>query len=292
MELGIILLSMEEHDDALKVFQRALKLRREEAEDMYGDDDLDECNLKIAKVLNNVGCVNFEKGEMRAAREAFDEAIALQTAVFKNFVTMVCGVDSSSPGILTMASTMCNKGYVEIHVDNFDSAAKIFTDSLKIQKSILGRGNKLVQSSLDNLGYAYAMMNQWDKALECYNEIWSCLSTNNNDVTEEKVEMLRKKIICHVQLSQFSQALELIRILEEMQDEICDDPKELEITHRLMGDVNYEILRLPSLSDATNRALGCAVCMGPSEEGVNLDNWIIEKPENTSKMSGHRVTHA
>jgi len=291
VELGIILLSMEEHDDALKVFQRALKLRREEAEDMYGDDDLDECNLKIAKVLNNIGCVNFEKGEMRPARDAFDEAIALQTGVFKNFVTMVCGVDSSSPGILTMASTMCNKGYVEVHLDHFDSAAKIFTDSLKIQKSILGRGNKLVQSSLDNLGYAYAMKNQWDKALECYNEIWSCLSTTN-DVTEEKVDMLRKKIICHVQLGHFQQSLDLLRVLQEMQDETSEDPRDMEITHRLMGDVNYEILRLPSLSDATNRALGCAVCMGPAEEGVNLDNWIIEKPENTSKMSGHRVTHA
>jgi hypothetical protein len=32
--------------------------------------------------------------------------------------------------------------------------------------------------------------------------------------------------------------------------------------------------------------------MGPAEEGVNMDGWIIEKPENTSKMSGHRVTHA
>jgi len=291
VELGIILLSMEEHDDALKVFQRALKLRREEAEDMYGDDDLDECNLKIAKVLNNIGCVNFERGEMKPAKEAFDEAIALQTAVFKNFVTLVCGVDSSSPGILTMASTMCNKGYVEVHLDHFDDAIKIFTDSLKIQKSILGRGNKLVQSSLDNLGYSYAMLNQWDKALEAYDEIWSCLSSTD-EATEEKVEMLRKKIICHIHLSQFPVALELLRHLEEMQDELNEEPQEIALTRRLMGDVNYEILKLPSLSDATNRALGCAVCMGPEEEGVNMDGWVIEKPENTSKMSGHRVTHA
>ena len=291
MELGIILLSMEEHEDALKVFQRALKLRREEREDIYGEDDMDECNLKIAKVLNNIGCVNFEKGDMEAAGRSFDEAIALQDGVFKNFVTMVCGVDSNSPGILTMASTMCNKGYVEIHLGNFTSAVTIFNDSLQIQKSILGSGNKLVQSSLDNVGYAYAMINQFPKALEAYNEIWSHLSITH-EVTEEKVEMLRKKIICHIQLKQFQAALDHLRILEELQDEIGESGDEMDRTHRLMGEVNYEILRLPSLSDATNRALGCAVCIGPEEEGVNLDSWIIEKPDNTSKMSGHRVTHA
>jgi tetratricopeptide (TPR) repeat protein len=291
VELGIILLSMEEHDDALKVFQRALKLRKEEMEDLYGDDDLDECNLKIAKVLNNIGCVNFEKGSMAEATQAFDEAIALQTSVFKNFVTMMCGHDSTSPGILTMASTMCNKGYVEIEVDNFESATKIFSESLTIQKSILGPCNKLVQSSLDNLGYAWVMQGQYDKALSAYTEVWTSLETTN-EVSEDKVDILRKKIICHVQLGQHPIALELLQTLETMQEEITKDPKELEQTLQLMGEVNYEILRLPSLSDATNRALGCALCMGPAEEGVNMDSWTVEKPENTSKMSGHRVTHA
>ena len=291
VELGIILLSMEEHDDALKVFQRALKLRREEREEAYGDDDRDECNLKIAKVLNNVGCVNFERAAFPEAKQAFEEAIALQTSVFKNFVTFVCGVDSSSPGILTMASTMCNKGYVEIELDHFDQAIKILSDSLNIQRSILGAGNKLVQSSLDNLGYAYAMLNKYDKALGAYNEIWAAMSKGDMPL-EEKIDILRKKIICHVRLDQFSPALELLHILEDMQEEVGESPAEIEATVKLMGEVNYEILRLPSLADATNRALGCTLCMGPAEEGVNLDNWLILKPENTSKMSGHRVTHA
>ena len=67
VELGIILLSMDEHDDALKVFDRALKLRREEKDDVFAEEDVDECKLKIAKVLNNIGCVNFEKGDLQAA---------------------------------------------------------------------------------------------------------------------------------------------------------------------------------------------------------------------------------
>jgi tetratricopeptide (TPR) repeat protein len=280
---------MEEHDDALKVFQRALKLRREERDEAFGDDDRDECNLKIAKVLNNIGCVNFERQAYAPAKQAFEEAIGLQTAVFKNLVTYMCGVDSSSPGILTMASTMCNKGYVEIELDHFDAAIKILSDSLKIQKTILGAANKLVQSSLDNLGYAFAMQNQYDKALSAYDEIWTAVSTSDCTL-EEKIDFLRKKIICHVQLRQLSADLEFLHLLEALQDAIDEDRIVMQSTIQLMGDVNYEILRLPSLSDAAN--LGCALCMGPSKEGINLDDWTIHKPENTSKMSGHRVTHA
>jgi tetratricopeptide (TPR) repeat protein len=113
VELGIILLSMDEHDDALKVFDRALKLRKDESEETYGSDT-SESNLKIAKVLNNIGCVNFEKGEFALAKASFDEAIQLQRNVFRSWLPLVCGQDGNSPGILTMASTMCNKAYVEI----------------------------------------------------------------------------------------------------------------------------------------------------------------------------------
>jgi tetratricopeptide (TPR) repeat protein len=282
---------MEEHEDSLKVLQRALKLRREEGEGTYGDDDKEECNLKIAKVLNNIGCVNFERGAYNEATAAYDEAISLQAPVFQTFVTFMCGVDGTTPGILTMASTMCNKGYVEIELDNFEKAINILSDSLKIQRSILGAGNKLVQSSLENLGYAYAMLNKYDKALGAFDEIWEALR-NSECSTEDEIDMLKNKITCHVHLEQFAVALENLYHLEEMQEDIKEDKAALQATRRLMGEVNYEMLRLPSLADVTNRALGCNMCMGPLEEGINMDNWFIRKPENTSKMSGHRITHA
>jgi tetratricopeptide (TPR) repeat protein len=291
VELGIILLSMDEHEDALKVFERALKLRREEREEAFGDEDIDESKLKIAKVLNNIGCVNFEKGNMFAAEAAFDEAVSLQRSVFKNWFTLVCGVDANSPGILTMASTMCNKAYVEIERDNFDSAIGLFQESLKIQRNVLGDDNKLVQSSLDNLGYAYAMLGKYEKALAVFTEVWNAVK-DSHDFPEEKAAAVRKVAICHLHLQQYEQAFPLIELLEDLQHEISVKPAEYDRTRKLLGEVNYQILKLPSLSNATNRALGCAVCMGGEEEDVNLDAWIIEKPENTSKMSGHRVTHA
>jgi tetratricopeptide (TPR) repeat protein len=291
VELGIILLSMDEHDDALKVFDRALKLRREEKDDVFAEEDVDECKLKIAKVLNNIGCVNFEKGDLQAAEFAFNEAIVLQRSVFKNWFAIVCGVDANSPGILTMASTMCNKAYVEIERDHFLPAIDLFNESLKIQRSVLGDDNKLVQSSLDNLGYAHAMLGKYEKALIVFTEVWNAMK-DSNDFPEEKAIAVRKVIICLARLEQWSKVFPLLETYEDLQHEINAAPEDLRITRQLMGEVNYQLLKLPSLSDATNRALGCAVCMGDPEEDVKLEHWIIEKPENTSKMSGHRVTHA
>jgi tetratricopeptide (TPR) repeat protein len=283
---------MDEHDDALKVFQRALKLRQDELDDMFIGDDVDESNLKVAKVLNNIGCVHFEKGELEQASIAFDSAIAKQRSVFRNWYTFVCGIDMKSPGVLTMASTMCNKGYVIVEQAKYIEAIQIFEESLKIQKSILGAENKLVQSSLENIAYSQAMLGKFDKALKIYEEIWAAQSLSN-DRPQEKAETLRKMVICHARMENWVKAFEKLELLDDIYRDIYEaDSREVRETQKLMGELNYQILKLPSLTEATNNALGCAVCSLPMEEGVKLDAWVVEKPENTSKMSGHRITHA
>lgn len=293
VELGIILLSMEEHADSLKVFERALKLRRTEHEEMYSQEDIDDSNLKIAKVLNNMGCVNFEQQHLKAAKKDFEDATTLQKNVFRSVFNFSVGYDTSSPGILTMASTMCNMGYVAIEQGNFNEAIQIFKTSLQIQKAVLGQGNKLVQSSLDNLGYAYTMTNMYEKALKIYEEIWET-QKKSTDSREEKIGTLKKLVICCVRQELYEKAFTYLEFLEDAQIAMVTDEnsRDLLLTRKIMGEVNYQILKLPSLSDQTNRAVGFALCIGETEEDVDLEEWIIPKPENTSKMSGHRVTHA
>ena len=292
VELGIILLSMEEHADSLKVFERALKLRRTEHKDMYTQEDLDDSNLKIAKVLNNMGCVNFEQQHLKSAKRDFEDAITLQKNVFRSVFNFSVGYDTSSPGILTMAYTMCNMGYVAIEQGDFHEAVQIFKTSLQIQKAVLGQGNKLVQSSLDNLGYAYSMMSTYEKALKVYKEIWET-QKKSSDSREEKISTLKKMTTCCVRMEMFDTAFSYLELLEDAQVAQADEnSRDLYLTQKMMGEVNYQILKLPSLSDQTNRAVGFALCIGETEEDVDLEEWVIRKPENTSKMSGHRVTHA
>lgn len=292
VELGIILLSMEEHDDALEVFERALKLRREQKDEAFMQGDADECNLKIAKVLNNIGCVNYEKGAYEAAKRSFQDAIDLQMSVFHSWFNLMCGADTtSSPGILTMASTMCNKGYVEIEQENYKDACKTFMESLEIQRKILGLSNKLVQSSLENLGYAHLMLNQKERALKAYYEIWDAQQSTNEDA-HDKCSTLKKLIYVHCIMEQWQKALELLQTLDDLQlNTLTNDSDELDKTRKLIGEVNYQTLKLPSIAEISQKTFGCA-CLGTLEEEVHLDDWIIQKPMNTSKMSGHRVTHA
>eukprot|EP00527_Entomoneis_sp_CCMP2396_P003941 CAMPEP_0198147648 /NCGR_PEP_ID=MMETSP1443-20131203/36919_1 /TAXON_ID=186043 /ORGANISM="Entomoneis sp., Strain CCMP2396" /LENGTH=450 /DNA_ID=CAMNT_0043812061 /DNA_START=64 /DNA_END=1416 /DNA_ORIENTATION=+ len=291
VELGIILLSMEEHADSLKVFERALKLRKGEHEEMYSPEDIDDSNLKIAKVINNMGCVNFEQNNLRDAKKNFEDATTLQKGVFRSVFNFSIGYDTSSPGILTMASTMCNMGYVAIEQGDFADAIKIFKTSLQIQQAVLGPGNKLVQSSLDNLGYSMTMMNQYDKAVVVFQEIWDTQKMSS-DTTEEKIATLKKLVICCARIEAYEQCFKYLELLEDAQTALEVDSRDAYLTRKLMGEVNYQILKLPSLSDQTNRVVGFALCMGETEEDVDLEEWVIFKPENTSKMSGHRVTHA
>ena len=291
VELGIILLSMEEHTDSLKVFDRALRLRRAEHSELLAQEDIDVNNLKIAKVLNNMGCVNYERQFLDEAKKSFEEAVGLQKKVFRNMFNLSVGYDTSSPGILTMASTMCNLGYVAIEQGDFSGAVKTLLTSLKIQKAVLGQSNKLVQSTLDNLGYASAMQNNYEGALAYYNEIWST-QKDSSETNEEKCNTLRKVVTSCARIEDFDKCFSFLENLEDLQAEIDPDSRDVVLTRKLMGEVNYQLLKLPSLSDKTNRAVGFALCIGETEEDVDLEEWVIHKPENTSKMSGHRVTHA
>ena len=148
-----------------------------------------------------------------------------------------------------------------------------------------------MQSSLDNLGYAFAMQGKHEKALAIFTEVWTVVK-DSQDFPDEKASILRKVIVCHCRLEQWSKALPLLETYEDVQDDLGTSKSDKAVTRQLMGEVNYQILKLPSLSDATNRALGCAICMSDPEDAVHLDARIIEKPENSSKISGHRVTLA
>ena len=111
VEHGIILLSMKDYDESLKVFTKALRLREREAKLARTNEATKEATLKMAKIRHNIGCVNFEVGNLDEAEEAYTEAISQQKSAFGTWSTpFMIMTDTTKPGFLTMASTMCNKG--------------------------------------------------------------------------------------------------------------------------------------------------------------------------------------
>jgi tetratricopeptide (TPR) repeat protein len=132
VEYGIILLSMKKYDDSLDAFKRALKLREREAKMARTSESSKEATLKIAKIRHNIGCVNFELGNMDDADEAYTEAINQQKLAFGWSAKFMIMVDTTKPGFLTMASTMCNKGYIALEQARYTDAITIFYESLKV----------------------------------------------------------------------------------------------------------------------------------------------------------------
>jgi len=164
VEHGIILLSLEKHDESLAVFKKALKLREREAKLARNTESSKDVTLKIAKIRHNIGCVNFELGNLEEADAAYTIAIAQQKLAFGWSAPFKMMVDTTKPGFLTMASTMCNKGYIALEQARYPEAIQTFFESLKIQKILLQPDNKLCVSTLENIGFAYCMMNEMLKA--------------------------------------------------------------------------------------------------------------------------------
>ena len=138
VESGIILLSMKKYDDSLDIFENALMLREREARMARTSATTKEAKLKIAKIRHNIGCVNFEIGNLDDADEAYSEAIAQQKAAFGSWINpFMILADTTKPGFLTMASTMCNKGYIALEQARYTDAINIFYESLKVRSLTL-----------------------------------------------------------------------------------------------------------------------------------------------------------
>jgi hypothetical protein len=67
--------------------------------------------------------------------------------------------------------------------------------------------------------------------------------------------------------------------------------EDMESVYEIMGEVNYQIFKFPTLAETANLAMGCGIC-SQGEEEIDLSALAPRKPANGSKMSGHRMTYA
>jgi hypothetical protein len=102
---------MKRYTESLEVFKEAFHLREREAHLTRKSENAQEAQLKMAKIRHNIGCVNFELGNLEEAKVSYVEAIDQQKNAFGTWSTpFMIMTDTTKPGFLTMASTMCNKG--------------------------------------------------------------------------------------------------------------------------------------------------------------------------------------
>lgn len=99
---------------------------------------------------------------------------------------------------------------------------------------------------------------------------------------------LRKLVYAQLMLRDHENALETLRELECIELDVHGtDSRQWKETNRLMGQVNYEVLKHPTIP-----GFACFTCGSDGSNEMNLHPWVPRKPTNGSKMSGHRVTYA
>ena len=186
-------------------------------------------------------------------------------------------------------------GYIDLEQENFRDAIAIFRESSKIQKKLLEANNKLVLSTLDNIGYCQCRLNEFDKAAKIYAELVKLQSETYGDQSQRGwAQAMKRLIYCQVERYQFEVAFDNLRLLEEYLSTKASKTKssatDLRRAHRLIGECNYQIFKFPTLSDVAGR-LACGVC-ADGRDVVDASFWFPKKPANGSKMSGHRMTYA
>lgn len=168
-------------------------------------------------------------------------------------------------------------------------------ESLKIQKILLEANNKLILSTLENVGYCYCRIGDFDKAIKTYKELVKLQSETYGEQSQRGwSQAIKKLIFCQIKQYQFEDSFDNLRLLE---DYLCtkgskakSSTGDLRRTHRLMGEVNYQIFKFPTISDYTSR-LACGMC-ADDRDSIDASFWFPQKPTNGSKMSGHRMTYA
>jgi len=295
VEYGVILLAMEQYADAEKVFEGAINLRRTEKNDNYNDQ-----KVRLAKVYNNLGCVYFEQGQYENAKKSFHEAILLLSQVYgiwNKMSKMFCGeLLSTDTGYLAMASTLCNTAYLEIKHQHYETAIVPLRQSLEIQREILGTENKLVKSTLETIAYCYIMAKNHRRALQVYQEISNGQQASRRCTPEEKLAILEKIVYCEVVLQRYEKSLENLGLMEDI---LVDSPPMsnedyyeslLEAVRKLMGEVNYQVFKYPTLAETAARTINFFTNEGADlQDEVTISPWHPEEPDLTSKLSGHRI---
>jgi pentatricopeptide repeat protein len=201
-----------------------------------------------------------------------------------------CGLRQSSH----VSIVLLFAGYIDLEQGNFKNAIIIFTESLKIQKLRLEPDSRLILSTLDNIAYCHCRLGEFEKACGIYNELVELHSASVNKQSQrEWVQSMKKQIYCQIRLHLYEDAFDSLRILEDYLETKGDKMKNaMRRTHKLMVQVNYQIIKFPTLKDYASRLACGTLCVGDHTEDIDAEAWFPKHPVNTSKMSGQRMTYA
>lgn len=77
-----------------------------------------------------------------------------------------------------------------------------------MQLGIVGPDDSRIISTLDNLGYSYSKLKNYDAALTCYRKMFRAQVSNTGNFTEACLETFRKEILMFEKLRRYTEAID------------------------------------------------------------------------------------
>ena len=121
------------------------------------------------------------------------------------------------PGLLSMASTMCNVGCVYLERKKHDDAIAMFEEALTIQEEALGSDDPLVIHTLDDLAYSFSHDSNLDSAMKHTDVLDShreMLGSHSLDASDTLIKMT----CIHVKSHKFDEARKFLYKILKIQE--------------------------------------------------------------------------
>jgi tetratricopeptide (TPR) repeat protein len=140
-ELGIQLFARGDFESSLSAFHEAHNIRSKQ--------EGSSSHPNLAMVLNNIACCYFQMGNHRTALLKLQEASEIQHKA----------VGSSAQAdldLLHVAIVVCNCGYLNLALKQYEEAQSLFEEALLIQQSVLTDDHRAIRDTLSNIAFANA----------------------------------------------------------------------------------------------------------------------------------------
>jgi tetratricopeptide (TPR) repeat protein len=126
-QLGVSFLEVERIGEALVSFREALHISR---------NALGPKHIKCSKILNNIGCALYTNDELEESRSAFAEALDIYRYSLNHVDDTQEASKSNSHSnnlMMSMASTLCNIGSIELRYGQLDEAEIALDEALLVR---------------------------------------------------------------------------------------------------------------------------------------------------------------
>ena len=186
--LGIVYDNLGDYDEALKYYNKALKIDKE----VFGEE-----HPYTAMSYLNIGGTYYKLGEYNDALKHYNKALKIKKEVF-------------GQKHISTASCYLNMGMVYDDLGEYYNALKYHNKAIEIYKEVLEENNLNIATYYNSIGIVYQNLKKYDKALESHNKAleireevlgekhpYTAMSYNNIGTLYMNIEDYDKALKCY-----------------------------------------------------------------------------------------------